>query len=134
MDYEKIKVNYIDKKEAIAIANNDKTLKQAMYSEAKKSGMIFGLLIFNEFKVKLVKWGSHFAWHLKLIDGEWGATKYNKIFGIKFKTLMCDGIFTEEDNINCLVLIDDGEFIYLKDEDLKFIKEADIKEYEKNIK
>ena len=78
-DYEKIKVDYINKKEAIAIANNDKTLKQAMYSEARKEGIIYSLLVFHEFKVKLVKWGSYFAWHLKLIDGEWGAIMYEKM-------------------------------------------------------
>ena len=56
-----------------------------------------------------------------------------KKWGIKYK-MMCDGDFTEEDNINCLVLIDNGEFIYLKEEDMQFIEEANIKEYEKYIK
>jgi len=133
-DYEKIKVHYVTAKEAVAIANSNVGLKNAIYKEAAKKDFYYGLTLFYEFKVKLVKWGSYFAWHLKLTKGEWGAAKYKRIFGIRFRHLLLDGYFLEDCNINCLVKIDDGEFIYLKEEDLKYIKEADIGEYNEYIK
>lgn len=133
-DIENVFVDYVGKKEAIAIANNDKTLKQALYLEGRKKNILYGLLIFHEFKIKLVKWGSYFAWHIKVVDGEWGATEYKNILGFKLKFCSCDGNFTEEDNINCLVLIDNGQFIYLKEDELQFIQEANIDEYNEYIK
>jgi len=132
--FETVNVDYVGKKEAIAIANNDKTLKQAIFTEGKKAKMLYGLIIFHKFKIRLVKWGSYFAWHIKVVSGEWGASEYINILGYKFQWCSWDGDFTEEDNINCLVLVDNGQFIYLKPKDLECLEEADEKEYKEYIK
>lgn len=126
MEFKKINVDYITEKEAIAIANNE--LKQAIFKEGKKQKRYYGLLLFEEFAIKLIKDGDEYAWLIKLTKGEWGATEYKGFF-VK-NEIMSDGEFDEESNIRCLVYVDTGEFIYLAEDDKVDFQEVNEKEYE----
>ena len=127
--YERIKPDYISEKEAIAIANHDLCLKNSIYREGLKENLCYGLIRFDEFAIKLVKYNGCFSWHIKVIKGEWGATYFKKFLWFKFDYQNWDGIFDENSNISCLIFIDTGEYIYLKEEDLKELSDVDMDEY-----
>lgn len=124
-----IKPTYITEKDAIAIANNNKTLKQAIYEEGLKHNIRYDLLIFKKFKIKLVKWYDEYGWLIKVIDGEFGYTEYRKILGKRIEYISGNGYFEENSNIYCLVMAYDGEFIYINSKDLNKVKPVNMKEY-----
>jgi len=133
-DFKIIKPTYITEKDAITIANNNKTLKQAIYEEGLKHNIRYDLLIFKKFKIKLVKYYDKFAWLIKVIDGEFGYTKYRKILGKRIEYISGNGCFEENSNIYCLVMVNDGEFIYIDSNDLDKVKPINKKEYDLYLK
>lgn len=128
-EYQTIIPDYITAEQAVAIANSDLYLKNSIFKQGLKKHLSYGLILFDEFSVKLVKWGSYFAWHIKVNKGEWGATQFINILGFKFGIINWDGEFSEEDNISCLIMVHNGEYIYLKKDDMKYIEDADMDEY-----
>ena len=132
-EYQTITSDYITAEQAVAIASSDLHLKNSIFKQGLKKHLIYGLIIFDEFSIKLVKWGSYFAWHIKVKKGEWGATQFINILGFKFGIANWDGEFSEEDDISCLIMVHNGEYIYLRQNDMKYIEEADMDEYLKYI-
>lgn len=132
---EKVRVDYITKKQAIAIAADDRNLKDVIYRKGLKNNLEFGLIIFEEFGIKLVKYGYDYAWYIKVLKGEYGATKFIKIpiFNIRKVYEYLDGYFDEESNISCLVLVTNGEFIYLDDSMINKLEDVNLEEYKKFI-
>jgi len=128
-EYKIITNDYLSAEQAVAIASSDLHLKNSIFKLGLKEHLRYGLILFEEFAIKLVKWGSYFAWHVKVSKGEWGATKFVNILGFKFGIANWDGDFSEEDNISCLIMVHNGEYIYLRKEDMKYIEEADMDEY-----
>lgn len=135
-EYKFIKPKLINKDEAIAIANNDRTLKTDLNKQSLKYNSRYGLILFNEFKIKLVRVSDRLAWFIKVVSGDWGSTEFIKIplinkFIIKSYS---DGIFTEEDNICCFVLVEGGEYFFVEDEKDYDIKPATMSEYHELVK
>lgn len=128
----------ITQDEAVIIANTNKCLKDSIYLEELKNNLCYGYIGFTNFGVKKVIYhevtaidedtGKELyiereAWYVKVLEGEWGATKFEEdpITKEKIETENWDGDFSEEDNICCLVFIDNGEYLYLTDELLKYV-------------
>ena len=111
---------------AIAIANSNLGLKQSLYINGLKENIHFGLIIFSEFKIKLVKYNSTLAWKVSVSKGEWGGREFKKILCTNRKILLdyIDGDFDLDSNIWCLIDVEDGWYTYKDEVDEKEIKEA----------
>jgi len=131
--YKKLKPSYISEDAAIAIVNSDFGLKDSIYKEGLKNNLHYDLIEFKEFGVRLVKYDNNFAWHIKVVSGNWGATKFIKFLGLKISFENIDGIFEEENNINCLVFIDSGKYVYLRNNDLSDFENVSVDEYNEYI-
>ena len=142
------KIN-ITAKEAVKIANTNKCLKDSFFKEQVKKNMKYGYIGFSKFGLKKVIYHEvtakdekgrdcyheRNAWYIKVLEGEWGATKYkdDPNTGEKIPIEDWDGYFTPKDNICCLVFIDDGEYLYLTKELIPYVfeKEKVVKRKEK---
>ena len=135
--YETVKNGYITKEQAIAIASCDRNLKDSIFKKWKKEDKLYlGFISFQAFDIALVEIYSQFAWHIKVKDGAWGATKVSKIpiLGIKYRYEHWDGFFDERCNISCIVMCDSGEYYFGDDIDLKSLKPANIDKYNEMLK
>ena len=130
-DYKEIKPTFIDEKQAIAIANNNLTLKTSLNKKILKNNSRYGLITFERFKIKLVRVSGRLAWIIKVVYGEWGSTDFIKIPLVnKYITKsLSDGDFDEKSNICCLVMVEDGEYIFVENEKDYDIKPAKKREY-----
>lgn len=95
---------YINRNQAISIADSEKNLRRSMYNEAINEGFNYGLIEINNYYATLVKFENRYAWYIKVIDGKYGAKKENKYI---------KGYFDEYSNIRCLVFADNGMYVYL---------------------
>ena len=103
------KIN-ITAKEAVKIANTNKCLKDSFFKEQVKKNMKYGYIGFSKFGVKKVIYHEvtakdekgrecyheRNAWYIKVLEGEWGATKYkdDPNTGEKIPIEDWDGYFT----------------------------------------
>ena len=119
--FEEIELDKITKEQAIAIANCDRNLKDAIFIEGKKEKKIYTYIKLIKFKIALVKYkNSTDYWYIKVTEGEWGAQN-------KRGTELYDGEFDEESNISCLVSCDTGDFFYKNE-----FSESDLSEFINN--
>ncbi len=95
---------YLNREQAIEIASREKNLRKSMYNEAKDKGYCYGIIELNDFYATLVKYNNRYAWYIKVIDGN---------YGLKEGRIYKKGCFNEYSNIRCLVMADDGNYIYL---------------------
>ena len=101
--YETVNNEITTRESAIALA--DYCLKNSIYRKARKRHFYYGLIYFDKFDIALVNYKGFLAWHIKVIEGEWGATEYKF-----FHRIYWDGDFDESSNISCLITLD-NDFI-----------------------
>lgn len=99
-----VEKKYINRNQAISIADSEKNLRRSMYNEAISEGFFYGLIEITNYYATLVKFENRYAWYIKVIDGRYGTKKENK--NVK-------GYFDEYSNIRCLVFADNGMYVYL---------------------
>ena len=156
---EKIKIEpeimNITAKEAVVIANNNKCLKDSIFLENLKNNLSYEYIGFTKFGVKRVKfyeetaideetgkslYHERNAWYVKVLNGEWGATKFEEILNTNEinEIEYLDGEFRPQDNIACLIFEDNGEYLYLTKELIPYIfdinEKVKIKEDKEKIK
>ena len=123
--------------QAVRIANTNKCLKDSLFLEQVKNNFKYGYIGFTKFGVKRViyqevtaidekgreLYHEREAWYIKVLEGEWGATKYEEDYDIGEKRAIenWDGYFTSKDNICCLIFVDNGEYLYLTKDLLPYI-------------
>ena len=133
----------ITAEQAVIIANTNKCLKDSFFKEQVKKNLKYGYIGFTEFGVKKViyhevtakdEMGRELyyereAWYIKVLSGEWGATKYedDPSTGEKIAIENWDGEFDSNDNICCLIFVDNGEYLYLSEELLQYVFDKDKK-------
>ena len=127
----------ITAEQAVRIANTNKCLKDSFFKEQVKKNMKYGYIGFTKFGVKRViyeevtaidekgreLYHEREAWYVKVLEGEWGATKYEEDCNTGEKRAIedWDGYFTSKDNICCLIFVDNGEYLYLTEDLLPYI-------------
>lgn len=134
IEYETIKNGYVTKEQAIAIAACDRNLKDSIFKEFKKEKIYLGFISFSKFEVALIEINENFAWHVKVVSGDWGGREIKRIpiLGIRYGCICWDGDF-EEGDISCLVMCGSGEYYYYKDVDMSLIKKPDMEKYKEYI-
>lgn len=130
----------ITEEQAIRIANTNKCLKDSIFLEQLKNKLKYGYIGFTKFGIKKViyhevtaidkdtvkeLYREREAWYIKVLKGEWGAAEFVEDLSIEEREEIAnvDGEFTPEDNICCLVFIDNGEYLYLTEELISYVFE-----------
>ena len=128
----------ITQEQAILIANANKCLKDSIFFEGLESNLKYGYIGFSKFGVKKIIYhevtaidsdtGNELylereAWYIKVLEGEYGATEFRKNIetGDIEEIAYLDGDLSDK-NICCLVFIDSGEYLYLTNDLMKYIK------------
>ena len=126
IQYENYNLSFINKEQAVAIASCDRNLKESIFQEGIKNNLYYGLIKFKSFKIGLVKYmNSTFYWHIIVKECDWDGIE-KKLF----HKIMCDGCFTENDNISCIVSCDNGEYFYKNEFNIDDLFPASFEEYE----
>ena len=130
----------ITAEQAVRIANTNKCLKDSFFLEQLKNNLRYGYIGFTKFGVKKVIYHEvtardeekgqecyteREAWFIKVLEGEWGATKFEEdpITKERIETEDWDGDFNQDENICCLIFTDNGEYLYLTKELIPYVFE-----------
>ena len=126
INYKEVETKCVDEQTAIAIASQDRNLKDYIFLKWKQEdNIVLGLIEFKKFKVGLVQYDLKYYWHIIVTDGIFG--------GIENETIHIDGDLSEDDNISCFVDVKTGEYFDYEDFDeiMNELKKPNMKAFKK---
>ena len=126
MEYKRVDIDYVAGQEAVILVNYN--LKKDLIIEGNEKGFHYENIIFKSFKVKLMRHDDDLVWLVKLVDGEYDYTSCEKHFFRKDE-IYSKGVFTEKDNIVCLVYVESSKYVYLNHSSYEYLDEAEYDEF-----
>lgn len=108
-----INKKYINYYDAIKIASDNDNLIKSLHDDITKNGYECNNIILYNYYATLVFYKDKLAWYIKVING---------IYEIKDNDRIINKSIDEKSKINCLVLAESGNYIYINDSYKKDIR------------